>query len=981
MIDRIDTLGHDELCVTIRAQQVRALELAYRYSKDGVSGDIAVIGGGIGGLTLAAGIVLLCDRISSVTVFEAHNCLRLQLNRGNKWIHPTIYDWPDYGSDLEQVRALLPVSSWNAGEQHEVAQQILDDCLRIAQIFPHRLELKEYCRVTQAAPLSDGVAVSWESGAQLHTRRFDRAILSIGFGVEHDSERSYWNPSIYLSGYDVAVKPLCIGICGNGDSALVEFIAAALLPRGHYELLRAFDSFVKDDTRQHLIDIEDEAWRSSDGEFDFPSAYARLSDIAEMRHRLTPALRPNVLLVCINRIDRKFLHKKATSILNRLLAWILCSLSDAMPRPFARHLEYRKEEVGPDGVEAFFRNNIDASKYTVRFFSRTGANRLDNERPFAGLLPQGQKKTHARPRTPTLSLPAQLAYLSKTESHSLLREQGTIEARVQAVAEAVGLRTRLTSRSITWVWSDHPDQAQFVTAAALGRLSSLKIRRIVCGHFVDKHTAVEALREVLAQSRQSNTLIYLDGLRCSAFIPDDAEGPIVASSPEPLNIFDRDHDWLSVNASCEPDEALRAIVSQLTRETQAIADVRVRLTDAAQHTREPAPEEIATVLAGLSLPSTIAWRLGVWNLGVENWEEQRFHVAERCRHESTPLSPAAAEHVFRVFLAHLPPSLGGSPDLLLLASRALPAMRLLIERGDTRIHESTWALLLLAVSRLRADLAIPGAAPQIKTKLVALIGDEGSRKRRRKLWTLVTAQTSGHEAGRILLEVAGDMYKHGEASANYGKENENYWQAYCRFKASLRLFDAAAKRMAGDHSVVAELLRFHRAACLERMGTRLSRYARKIKGDQLMFERARRHLELAAKLGSACVRDAQAIYGSNAITTARRLSMLGNAYSNAAPIARNDADAKRLLLKAAKSHELAFWEQRDGRRGFISAYNWACTLFKVAEMTLDIEDARIAEDAMAAAYERAKRIDDDNDRLALIRQGWLEAIELRQRLE
>src|ERR1700712_5793768 len=85
--------------VTLRSQQVRAFNLAFALIKSGAltpAARVAVIGGGIAGVTVAAA---LCHHGYSVTILERRpGLMPLQAGSTQRWLHPHLIDWPAIGS-------------------------------------------------------------------------------------------------------------------------------------------------------------------------------------------------------------------------------------------------------------------------------------------------------------------------------------------------------------------------------------------------------------------------------------------------------------------------------------------------------------------------------------------------------------------------------------------------------------------------------------------------------------------------------------------------------------------------------------------------------------------------------------------------------------------------------------------------------------------------------------------------------------------
>src|SRR5438552_19113901 len=80
--------------LTIYSQQIRAVNLVeaihwYRQPLKGL--EVAIVGGGVAGVTAAA---MAIQRGAPVTLIERlQNILEIQI-RNDRWLHPTIYEWP-----------------------------------------------------------------------------------------------------------------------------------------------------------------------------------------------------------------------------------------------------------------------------------------------------------------------------------------------------------------------------------------------------------------------------------------------------------------------------------------------------------------------------------------------------------------------------------------------------------------------------------------------------------------------------------------------------------------------------------------------------------------------------------------------------------------------------------------------------------------------------------------------------------------------
>ena len=220
-------LGTFETGLTIYDQQIRALNLVWSMVEGLPAkrlGSVAVIGGGVAGLTAAAG--LLHKGVSSVCVFERRASLcPLQLGSDTRWIHPRIYDWPSEGSALPT--AGLPFLNWDAGRASDVAVEILrawDDIVKTTdakiEVYTNvkHLRVGKNSEVEWVGEIASGDQAATPAGEK---KSFDSVILAVGFGREFDSLFSYWrNETLGQPELDLGKRTYLVS--GHGDGALVD---------------------------------------------------------------------------------------------------------------------------------------------------------------------------------------------------------------------------------------------------------------------------------------------------------------------------------------------------------------------------------------------------------------------------------------------------------------------------------------------------------------------------------------------------------------------------------------------------------------------------------------------------------------------------------------------------------------------------------------------------------------------------------------
>src|SRR5450755_3930137 len=118
-------LGSFERRVTVYAQQVRALNLVDAIIAQSLvreKGKVAIVGGGVAGITAAVALAKAAPRLSAIDLFERRaDILQLQHN-STRYLHPHFYDWPNVGAEV--VDAGLPIMNWTAGSAGTVAHDL-----------------------------------------------------------------------------------------------------------------------------------------------------------------------------------------------------------------------------------------------------------------------------------------------------------------------------------------------------------------------------------------------------------------------------------------------------------------------------------------------------------------------------------------------------------------------------------------------------------------------------------------------------------------------------------------------------------------------------------------------------------------------------------------------------------------------------------------------------------------------------------------
>lgn len=258
----IFVIGVLDTGVTILSQQRRALNLVWALDAAGPlakARSIAVIGGGIAGVTAASALAkLLASRPhTQVALFERHSVLcPLQRGCDTRWVHPHAYDWPRDGA--HNPSANLPVLNWRAGRASDVVAGMVrewEDLRRersgVREIRPLRyLRINIGDRTVEwvGDPIPGHIPTSTTRKEQEQRRQantsdveaFDLILLAIGYGTERDSSRrvvSYWRNEIYGQP-DMAGPIRRYLISGTGDGGLTDLLRIRLADFRHDRIIQ-----------------------------------------------------------------------------------------------------------------------------------------------------------------------------------------------------------------------------------------------------------------------------------------------------------------------------------------------------------------------------------------------------------------------------------------------------------------------------------------------------------------------------------------------------------------------------------------------------------------------------------------------------------------------------------------------------------------------------------------------------------------------
>jgi hypothetical protein len=237
----IYVLGCFAKYVTVYSQQVRALNLVDSLAKGGVLSSrsrVAVVGGGIAGLTAAAALAVRGVRLAQVYEKEM-DTMRLQRGKQKRYIHPHIYDWP-YRSAMSDA-ANLPLMSWEAGYAYEVIEQLDEAWTKTQKLTGERLPDPQ----VGCNPLAVDVKER-KVTVRGRVETFDVIILAVGFGEEdREDTHAYWTDTSIDDRKLESPKESWF-VSGYGDGALTDLMRLCIMDFLHSKVIKRVDDTIRE---------------------------------------------------------------------------------------------------------------------------------------------------------------------------------------------------------------------------------------------------------------------------------------------------------------------------------------------------------------------------------------------------------------------------------------------------------------------------------------------------------------------------------------------------------------------------------------------------------------------------------------------------------------------------------------------------------------------------------------------------------------
>jgi hypothetical protein len=342
--------------VTFASQQSRAFNCVWALSKcsDALKPQsrVAVVGGGLGGLTTAAAL-RACEH--RVDIYERNSQL-CALQRGNdsRFVHPYILQWPDPVCEMRTTA--FPYLNWTASTTRGVIDQVLAQWAALER--ESALTVKLGADVT-AVGERDGVSwLSFVSGSSegAGTEFYDTIVLAVGFGLEQSLHRvpfvSYWHNDALHQEMMSGTGRMRVLVTGTGDGGLIDALRLSLRNFDHERFVHRFLRVAqRGDIASALLDIEHQySVRRGDADIGvlLHRAYDAIQIPPELRKYFVDERRPDTEVVLNSPVVSPLgMH---ASLLNRFATYL------AMKYSGVRYLPGRTKA-----------KPLSAGQYLVRF--------------------------------------------------------------------------------------------------------------------------------------------------------------------------------------------------------------------------------------------------------------------------------------------------------------------------------------------------------------------------------------------------------------------------------------------------------------------------------------------------------------------------------------------------------------------------------------------------------------------------------------
>lgn len=566
-------LGCYDKRITFYSQQVRALSLVHALHAEGYLNApkrIAVIGAGAAGTTAAAALALVTN--SEVNLFErSHELMPLQMATRRRNIDPHIFDWPEW--DTDDPLADLPILDWTAGPAQEVRVKVSSEFERMVLALSPRLKKRMRHRAIAINPARKSFELVVERDAEpgeaeaiVEERdRYDMVFIAIGFGLEPAQtllgiqNQSYWSDAgVPVSEFEGRTKPRFF-ISGNGDGALIDFVAAASMDFDHARMIaiitkhpgieEIFDSL-------RAIDLTARGVEATGIRFDLLAAYNAeiLSQVKALGliQAVAGRLRPGVQLVLQTRHAEIF--TVATSVLNRLAAYVTMEACKARLQHSFVHIHCTDVRIvaPPENSPYEATHWLECDGVNVGAHSiiiRRGPNQAAVRAPFENILTgfdelhQAWLKLHGDATlVPRLSTAARSFFdLRAREMHAPVAPHAqmstatltTHKVQIRPVQGGVRWSGSMTASEVTAAWNNRDSNLQISCTddpSSYGPVATAIVR--LATHASNCKIVADPARWRLFAERLSSESLHADGLP----LPEIEAGILFAVNRAPITL-------------------------------------------------------------------------------------------------------------------------------------------------------------------------------------------------------------------------------------------------------------------------------------------------------------------------------------------------------------------------------------------------------------------------------------------------------------
>lgn len=234
-------IGSTASTLNVHAQQKRAFNLLWSLDSEGFKfneHEVAIVGGGIAGLTTAAGFAVLGAK--KITIYErTSHLIHLQQGNTTRCLHPNFAIWPH--ETFRYPLTHLPFMNWRSGAAGEVADQLLWQWKTLEDLYKDRIHINFGCSVRSLDFAEGQPLISIKTDKAGKGGKYPIVVLAVGYGIEAHTlaeTPSYWRNDELSQPIIGSCSKVSFLVSGTGDGGLIECLRLTIDKFQHQTFLQ-----------------------------------------------------------------------------------------------------------------------------------------------------------------------------------------------------------------------------------------------------------------------------------------------------------------------------------------------------------------------------------------------------------------------------------------------------------------------------------------------------------------------------------------------------------------------------------------------------------------------------------------------------------------------------------------------------------------------------------------------------------------------